>query len=244
MLSKSGAKAFFLGGTALCAVAFVLLTLDTLKQFPQRSNEDKMTEEVIAGWHIWERNNCMGCHTLMGEGAYYAPELTKVIERRGKPWIREFLKDPEKFFPGRRKMIKYDFFDPAVDPNASTNVDHVLAFFEWIQEVDTNGFPPEPDIITDQARQAAQIAANTGGVDPMAGAPDYFKTVCTGCHAVGGQGGNVGPALDAVATKYERDYLLRWISDPQTVKPGTTMPALGLDPETLEQIVTYLETLK
>jgi nitric oxide reductase subunit C len=141
-------------------------------------------------------------------------------------------------------MIKYDFFDPAVDPNASTNVDHVLAFFEWIQEVDTNGFPPEPDIITDQARQAAQIAANTGGVDPMAGAPDYFKTVCTGCHAVGGQGGNVGPALDAVATKYERDYLLRWISDPQTVKPGTTMPALGLDPETLEQIVTYLETLK
>jgi len=244
VLSKSGAKAFFLGGTALCAVAFVLLTLDTLKQFPTRSNEDKMTEEVVAGWHIWERNNCMGCHTLMGEGAYYAPELTKVIERRGKPWIREFLKDPEVFFPGRRKMIKYDFFDPATDPEAATNVDNILAFFEWIQEVDTNGFPPEPDIITDQARQAAQIAANTGGVDPMADAPGYFKSVCVGCHAVGGQGGNVGPALDAVATKYERDYLLRWISDPQSVKPGTTMPALGLDPETLEQIVTYLETLK
>lgn len=242
MLSKSGAKAFFLGGTFLCATAFVLLTLDTLAQFPERSNEENMTEEVVRGWKIWERNNCMGCHTLMGEGAYYAPELTRVIERRGTPWIREFLKDPQRFFPGRRKMIKYDFFDPAVDSEADANLDAILAFFAWIQEVDTNGFPPKPDIVTKQS--VAQTPAAEGANEAWDAAPDYYKSVCAGCHAVGGTGGNIGPALDGVATRYERDYLVNWIADPQAVKPGTTMPALGLDPETLEQIVSYLETLK
>ena len=36
----------------------------------------------------------------------------------------------------------------------------------------------------------------------------------------------------------------KWVSDPQSVKPGTTMPNLGLQGEELEQILTYLGTLK
>jgi nitric oxide reductase subunit C len=47
-----------------------------------------------------------------GEGAYYAPELTKVVERRGAAWISLFLKDPQKMFPGQRKMVQYNFTDP------------------------------------------------------------------------------------------------------------------------------------
>lgn len=43
----------------------------------------------------------MGCHTLLGEGAYYAPELTKVVERRSAAWIDRFLQDPEAMYPGR-----------------------------------------------------------------------------------------------------------------------------------------------
>jgi len=249
MLSKSAAKAFFLVGTGLCSVAFVLLTLDTLKQFPARSNEEDMNEQVIAGWHIWERNNCMGCHTLLGEGAYYAPELTRVVERRGAAWIREFLKDPEVFFPGRRKMIKYDFFDPRVDEHADENLDAILAFFEWIERVDTNGFPPKPDLSLTGTQSAASGVEAGGQVqpqaeDPWAGAPEYFRAVCTGCHAVNGKGGNVGPALDGVVDRYETDYLRNWIADPQSVKPGTVMPNLNLEPEVVDEIVTYLGTLK
>jgi len=244
MLSKSSAKAFFLGGTGLCAVAFVMLTADTLKQFPERSHEENLSPEVIHGWHIWERNNCMGCHTLLGEGGYYAPELTQVIARRGEGWIRAFLKDPQAFFPGRRKMIKYDFFDPAVDPEAEQNVSDILAFFQWTSEIDTNGFPPEPNIVTQQAKAMPVATDVTDGIDPIALAPVYFKTVCIGCHAVGGKGGNVGPALDGVATRYDRDYLTKWIGNPQSVKPGTAMPTLGLDDATLTPIVDFLETLK
>ena len=83
MLSKSAAKRFFLAGTVLCGGAFVLLTLDTLKRIPEQTHEVNLTDSAKRGKHLWESNNCMGCHTLMGEGAYYAPELTKVYDRRG-----------------------------------------------------------------------------------------------------------------------------------------------------------------
>ena len=81
MLSKSAARKFFLVGTILCSGAFILLTVDTIRQVPKLTKEENLTPQVIRGKHVWDRNNCMGCHTLMGEGAYYAPELTKVYER-------------------------------------------------------------------------------------------------------------------------------------------------------------------
>ena len=244
MLTKSAAKAFFLGGTALCSIAFVLLSMDTLAQMPDRSNQDKMSDSVVRGHHIWNKNNCMGCHTLMGEGAYYAPELTKVMDRRSKEWIAEFLKDPERMYPGRRKMVKYDFFDPEIvgAEEAAKNVDDIVAFFTWVGEIDLNGFPAEPDMAA--APRATAMTSGTEVGDALALAPTYFATVCIGCHAVGGTGGQVGPALDGVADRYEADYLRKWVADPQSVKPGTTMPNLGLQGEELEQILTYLGTLK
>jgi nitric oxide reductase subunit C len=37
---------------------------------------------VVRGKHFWETRNCIGCHTLLGEGAYFAPELGNVYKRR------------------------------------------------------------------------------------------------------------------------------------------------------------------
>ena len=103
MLSKSAARAFFLGGTALCAVAFLGLTVDTFARIPAQTHQGEITDAVRRGKDLWDRSNCMGCHTLLGEGAYYAPELTKVFERRGPVFIRAMLTDPEKMYPGQRR---------------------------------------------------------------------------------------------------------------------------------------------
>ena len=104
MLSKSAARSFFLIGTALCTAAFLLLTVDTLAQLKDRTHADQLTDSAKRGFKIWTANNCMGCHTILGEGAYYAPELTQVYSRRGPVWIKAFLQDPAAFYPGRRKM--------------------------------------------------------------------------------------------------------------------------------------------
>lgn len=239
MLTKSAAKTFFLGGTALCSLAFVLLTVDTLGQFPERSNQDELSESAIRGHKIWTKNNCMGCHTILGEGAYYAPELTRLVDRRSDVWVEQFLADPERFFPGRRKMVKYDIFDPQEvgAEEAKKNVDDVLAFFHWISKIDTNGFPADPDL------GGAAISAGKPTAEVAAGAPEFFRTICISCHAVDGGGGTVGPALDGVADRYDADYLRGWIRDPQSVKPGTTMPQLIIEDAVLDEIVIYLTTL-
>jgi cytochrome c oxidase subunit II len=38
--------------------------------------------------------------------------------------------------------------------------------------------------------------------------------------------------------------LKQWIKDPNTIKPGSLMPAMQLSDEQLDQVTNYLETLK
>ena len=73
--------------------------------------------------------------------------------------------------------------------------------------------------------------------------PEIFATICIACHAVGGEGGIVGPALDLVGTKMDRDAMKDWISDPQKIKPGTAMPQIPMTPEQLDEVVEYLQGL-
>lgn len=229
MLTKGQARSFFLGGTVLFSLIFVGLTIDSMKQVPAQTNEDQITPETAHGKRIWEENNCMGCHTLFGEGAYYAPELTKVIERRGKPWLRIFLKDPEAMFPGERKMVNYHFNDEEIEA--------VIAFLDWCGKVDLNGFPAEPPL------KAKMLAAMGGPSGTLAEPPEVFSTICAACHAVGGSGGNVGPALDTAYERYTPESMRAWLLDPQSVKPGTAMPKLPLTDTQLDELVTFLQSL-
>jgi len=228
MLTKSQAKLFFLGGTGLFAALFILLTIDSLKTIPVQTNAAAMNDSVVRGKELWDKNNCMGCHTLLGEGAYYAPELTKVYERRGPEWMKVFLKDPQAMYPGQRKMVNYKFTDKEISD--------LIAFFEWIGKMDLNGFPPKPSIHITSA--TTEVAAN------QTKHPEVFTNLCSSCHSLSGKGGNVGPALDGVGKKYDEAYLAKWLKDPQAVKKGTAMPALPLTDEQLQSLVVFLSSLK
>ena len=60
-------------------------------QFPALTHADRITPDVIAGKHVWHRKNCINCHTLLGEGAYYAPDLTKIADQRGTDEVIDYL---------------------------------------------------------------------------------------------------------------------------------------------------------
>ena len=138
MLSKKQAKAFFLGGTVLFSIIFLGLSYESVStSIPRKTNADQITDAVVRGKHIWERNNCMGCHTILGEGAYYAPELTRVYSRKGESYIKTVVMAKEPWAPRGRKMVAYGLSDEEAND--------VVAFFKWINEMDLNGFPPEPD---------------------------------------------------------------------------------------------------
>ncbi|MBE9488783.1 MAG: cytochrome c [Bacteroidetes bacterium] len=132
MLSKKQARAFFLGGTLVTFLIFIGLTVFSLSKENDQTNRENLTESVVRGKQIWDTNNCMGCHTLLGEGGYYAPELTKVIDRRGKGYIKAVLMTPVPWEPNGRKMVAYGMTEQEAND--------VIAFFDWIDDIDLNGF--------------------------------------------------------------------------------------------------------
>ncbi len=78
----------------------------------------------------------------------------------------------------------------------------------------------------------------------------YTKNGCVACHAIGGQGGKIGPALDKVGAK-GKDYIRESIVQPDKVV--TQGFAAGIMPKTFEKtikpedmtkLVDYLATLK
>ncbi|HEY2857767.1 MAG TPA: cytochrome b N-terminal domain-containing protein [Terracidiphilus sp.] len=72
------------------------------------------------------------------------------------------------------------------------------------------------------------------------GAVVFQAKQCRNCHAIGGLGGQRGPALDDVATRLTEDQLYR-----QVLQGGGNMPAYGsaLSPAQTTALVHYLETL-
>ncbi|TSA19964.1 MAG: cytochrome c [Betaproteobacteria bacterium] len=108
----------------------------------------KMLTEVEAealvskGKLTTQAKNCMACHTLLGNGAYFAPDLTKswIDPAWGSKETREadmvaFLMDPtDKLHNsiGRRM------------PNLGITLDEAkatVAFLKWMSAINTNGFP-------------------------------------------------------------------------------------------------------
>ncbi|MBV6273678.1 c-type cytochrome [Alcaligenaceae bacterium CGII-47] len=47
--------------------------------------------DAVQGKRVFQAYNCMGCHTIVGNGAYFGPDLTKTYEHVGPAWLAAFL---------------------------------------------------------------------------------------------------------------------------------------------------------
>lgn len=136
-LTKSMARNTFYGGSLFFFLMFLGLTFHTTTELPKRDHRENITEQVALGKYIWETNNCAGCHTLLGEGAYFAPELGNVYLRFGKSKaaIKAFIQSrPKEGIPGRRNMPQFNLNDEELDA--------ITEFLKWTSEINTNNWPP------------------------------------------------------------------------------------------------------
>ena len=119
--------------------------------------DDYSEEEARALLHLGklgsQAKNCMDCHTLLGNGAYYAPDLTKAWldpmwengtmaaiiggvlgkELSKEEAMAEFLQHPDQYATHARMM-----------PNLGITADEakgLVAFLKHMSSIDTNGFP-------------------------------------------------------------------------------------------------------
>jgi nitric oxide reductase subunit C len=89
-----------------------------------------------------QSKNCMDCHTLLGNGAYFAPDLTK-------SWLDPYWGDKAS-----REQNMVDFLMNPTDklhnmlgrrmPNLHITREEAMAtvaFLKWMSAIDTNGFP-------------------------------------------------------------------------------------------------------
>lgn len=214
-MNKRQTRLFAIASTAVASLAFLGLTLDSHRQFPTLTNEDKLTPQVVAGKDVWHKNNCINCHTLFGEGAYYAPDLTKIAKLRGDQYLTAYMKDPSKFYDEkrhRRLMPKQDLSD--------ADISNLISFLTWVSNVDNQGWPPRPILVTGasipgtdlgsaQQTSAASGAAGdaqtppgarpvTGSENPMALGERLFRSAspaCNACHSVAPGVNMAGPSL-------------------------------------------------
>ena len=228
-MNKRQTRLFAIGATAIAALAFLGLTVDSHRQFPTLTNADKLTSEVVAGKDVWHKFNCVNCHTLFGEGAYYAPDLTKIAKLRGEQYLTAYMKNPAQFYDEqrhRRLMPKQNLSDEEIK--------NLIAFLGWVSNVDNQGWPPRPILVTGAtipgtdttAAQQAQSASEpqsvavtppgarpvTGNENPMALGERLFRSAtpaCNACHSVAPGVNLAGPSLAGVG-----DRALKAIASP------------------------------
>jgi ubiquinol-cytochrome c reductase cytochrome b subunit len=73
----------------------------------------------------------------------------------------------------------------------------------------------------------------------------YAQFACAACHRIHGEGGAVGPELSYVGNRRpDREWHLRHFRDPQSVSPGSIMPKFPLTDQQLNDLTSYMLTLK
>jgi nitric oxide reductase subunit C len=117
--------------------------------FGKEWSEKEAGELLHLGKLTSQSKNCMNCHTLLGNGAYYAPDLTKAwldpAWKDGGPLqgmtgkstkeeaMAEFLMHPSTY-PTHARMM------PELGITAE-EAKGLVAFLKHMSSIDTNGFP-------------------------------------------------------------------------------------------------------
>lgn len=227
-MANRNAFFIFIAGTAISLAIFLWLTVDTHRQVDALTHAENLSDQVVAGKHVWEKKNCNECHTILGFGIYYAPDLTRVYNRIGPEGIKSAVMSPEVTFASSiRKM-------PNLGVTEQENAD-LTAFFEWVGNIDNHDWPPQDK---DAAMSASQRRLAGAGLSRGASA---YKENCIRCHSLGGSGGSSGPALDSIGDKYDAAAISRLIADPSSVQPGSRMMALpGISTDDRQAIGEFL----
>lgn len=143
VLTKSAARNIFYGGSLFFLVIFLGLTAQSHLYVLNTSTDVKgLTDSVARGKRVWEKHVCINCHTILGEGAYFAPELGNVWIRYGgkedpaaaREGLKAWMKAQPSKVEGRRQMPQFNL--------SEQELEDLVNFLEWTSRINTQGWPP------------------------------------------------------------------------------------------------------
>lgn len=143
VMTKSMARNIFYGGSLFFILIFLGLTMHSHRYIVTTSTDaEGLTESVVLGKHVWEKHACINCHSLLGEGAYFAPEVGNVMTRWGVDddpdaayeTLRGWMEAMPTGIEGRRQMPYFELTEDEYRGLAD--------FLLWTGTIDTQGWPP------------------------------------------------------------------------------------------------------
>jgi nitric oxide reductase subunit C len=207
------AKGIFWLGTISSLVVFLVLTVQTHQSFDALTHADALDAHVVAGKRAFERHNCNDCHTILGFGAYYAPDLTRAFARLGEDAIRRRLEAPEVVFADSyRKMPQQHL--PA------SEVEDLVAFLRWVSNIDNHDWPPQDS--PGRWKRSTERVLASASLSPAAALVQQES--CLACHSLGGTGGTAGPRFEYIGGRRDAAWIARYVADPESVSHGSRMP--------------------
>nr|WP_088227017.1 c-type cytochrome [Desulfosporosinus sp. FKB] len=95
-----------------------------------------MPEQAVEGKLVWQKHNCISCHTLFGNGGYVGEDLTNITRKETPSQIVNYLIKP-----------------PVVPPNKYTHhpglaikdAQNLVHYLEFISTIPTLGWPPQKE---------------------------------------------------------------------------------------------------
>ncbi len=188
--------------------------------------------DIQAGWWVVKKYNCMGCHQfipgqntiLMGLKQYQdvqeqlPPKLLTEGARVDPEWMRKFLSNPALSTTDTNRNGVRPYLKVRMPTFSFSNNELriLVRFFQALSQQPMPYIPEQVPVLTAKETDMARSLFSSTA------AP------CLKCHATG------DPAHDKIATapnfllakeRLKPDWVERWITDPQAVSPGTSMPS-------------------
>jgi len=188
--------------------------------------------DIQEGWWIVKKYNCMGCHqfipgqkTIMMTLPRYTenpeqlpPKLLTEGARVDPEWLRKFLSNPSLTTGdnNRNGVRPYLAVRMPTFSFSDNELRKLVRFFEALSQQPMPYIPEQVPVLTAKENDMARTLFSSTA------AP------CLKCHATG------DPAHDQHATapnfllakeRLKPDWVERWITDPQAISPGTSMPS-------------------
>ncbi len=212
-MSTRSAKAVFWVGTLSSLAVFLAMTVHTHRSFAALTHADALDDRVVAGKHAFEDHNCNDCHTILGFGAYYAPDLTRAYARLGEDGIRRRLESPEIVFASSYRKMPQQHLSAA-------EIDDLVAFLGWVSRIDNHDWPPQDS--PHRWKRATERLLASASLSPAAALVQQEN--CLACHSLGGRGGTAGPRFEWIGGRRDAAWVARFIADPGAASPGSAMP--------------------
>ena len=120
---------------------WIVLSIFSFTNSKERGRPD--TQDVtfegktgLQGKQVFQAYNCMDCHTIVGNGAYFAPDLTKTYADAGPAWLKAFLASPGSY--PTRAVVNIQFQQLQKDGQAdAATFDEYLSKFKGAEKMIT-----------------------------------------------------------------------------------------------------------